>query len=76
LVLSKKMVWFYFSTSHTSCITNLHALSSPYQYMPYLITYFVVKVIARWSCECPYVDTMFPSQLYLFPVQNLPFIFH
>ena len=37
---------------------------------------FCCQVIAMFPCECPYVDTMFPSHLNLFPVKNLPFVFH
>jgi len=37
---------------------------------------FCCQVITRWPCECPYVDTLFLSQLNPFPVQNLPSFFH
>ena len=70
-----QMVWFYFSTSHTSHTTNIRAASSLNQNVIYLVTYFVV----RWSpgdLVNVYVDTIFPSHLNLYPVQNLPFVFH
>jgi hypothetical protein len=37
---------------------------------------FCCQVIARRPCECPDVGTMFQSQPNLFPVQNLPLVFH
>ena len=72
-----KKVRLYVSTSHTSHVTNIRAVSSVYQYIYDLLGYiFYRQVISRWPCESPYVDTMFPSQLNPFPVQNFPFIFH
>jgi len=71
----KKVVWVYFSTSHTSHITNIHALSSVYQYIIYL-DYLLLSGDCQVPYEYPYVDAMFPSQLILFPMQHLLFIFH
>ena len=65
------MFWFYFRYSHTS-----HTTSVLNQRIRDLTGYIFYQAISRWPCECSDFDTMFLSQLNLFPVQNLPFIIH
>ena len=64
-----KVIWFYFSTSHTSDITKIHALSSICLYMIHQVTYFVVRWLAGYLVNAL---MLIPS----LPVQNLPFVCH
>ena len=48
------MVWFYFSTSHTSHITNIQAVSSVYQYLIYLVIHFY----HTHTCACARARTL------------------
>ena len=70
------MVWLYFRSSRTSRITNIRTVSFCQQKCDLSGYIFCCQLISRWPCECIYVATMFPSQLSLFAVQNLPFVFH
>ena len=74
MVLIKK--WSDPVSAFLLLLTSEIVLAVPciYQYVIYLFAYY--HAITKWHCECPYVDTMFLSQINPFPLRNSPFVLH